>query len=194
MRVEIALLVSVCLHLVAVLALGVFTDSGYVLPSDLTAARHPGAVLQVRLPRPAAIIDHIVASDEEVMPTPPSVDLTPPSTEIAPVLNEEPDYYLAEQLTKRATPILALDADDTGPEADIVVGNLIVKLWVSRTGTVDKIELQRSSLPLEFTQSIVDKVKSSPFQPAEIQGRAVASIIRLQIAFDDLRDTRASEQ
>jgi outer membrane biosynthesis protein TonB len=100
-----------------------------------------------------------------------------------------PTYYAAEQLTKhpKATSDVELDA----PEIRSITasGTLILKLWINEVGAVDSVDIEKSEVPPPVSDSAIAAFKRLIFTPGEIVGRRVASMMRIEITYDDTRLT-----
>jgi outer membrane biosynthesis protein TonB len=98
-----------------------------------------------------------------------------------------PTYYAAEQLTKhpKATSDVELDAPEIRSIA--ASGTLILKLWINEVGAVDSVDIEKSEVPPPVSDSAIAAFKRLLFTPGEIDGRRVASMMRIEITYDDTR-------
>jgi len=102
----------------------------------------------------------------------------PPHTE------KEP-FFTADQLTKRPRPKGKVDLDF--PEAELLTtsGALVMRLWIDSLGRVVSIEFQNTDLPEEFTTAVAATFGRARFEPGEIYGRPVGSIMKIEVSLDD---------
>lgn len=88
---------------------------------------------------------------------------------VPPALEDEPVILAPEER--------AGDASSTG--------KTVLRVFVGADGSVDRIEVASSNLPLAYDAAAVAGFSRARFRPGEIAGVAVGSELRFEIAFED---------
>jgi TonB family protein len=96
-----------------------------------------------------------------------------------------PTYYTTDQLTKRVQPISAPELD--GPELGPIFasGTVILKLWINELGDVVSVDVEKTDLPEAYSRTAAAAFKNLHFVPGEVNGRPVATMIRIEVSYDD---------
>lgn len=98
-----------------------------------------------------------------------------------------PVYYTSDQLTKRPRAIAVKKLDPPEIQSIIVSGKLILKLWIDAQGQVENITVESSELPEIFSEVTTKAFKQSRFVPGELNGQRVATVMRIEVSYDDKR-------
>ena len=95
------------------------------------------------------------------------------------------NLFTTSELTKAPQVITnpELDPDDV----NVANGTLILKIWINEFGDVDKISIEETDLPELIATSAADVFRKTHFRPGEINDQSVASIIKIEIRYDDDR-------
>ena len=98
-----------------------------------------------------------------------------------------PTYYTTDQLTKRPQPTAEakLDTPETWPI--IASGTIILKLWINERGDVISVDVEKTDLAEIFSRTAVEAFKQLHFDPGEINGRRVGTMMRIEVTYDDGR-------
>lgn len=148
--------------------------------------RRRGAAQTPLLPTvPAAVADaaKVASPSPAAAPEPPAAPaLHLPFPPLPPT-----HYYPADQLTARPR---ALDEPDLDPPplASVVAsGEIAFSLWIDEHGQVTELRVEHNDLPEAFAQTAATAFKELRFAPGEIDGRAVGSVLRIAVRYDDER-------
>ncbi|HEY8070190.1 MAG TPA: energy transducer TonB [Burkholderiales bacterium] len=98
------------------------------------------------------------------------------------------DYYTTDQLSKRPQPTAPADLDPSEIKPIVASGKLVLKIWISNRGSVARVEVESSNLPDLFIQAAVDGFKRLTFVPGERDGRAVGTVMRIEVIYQDGRE------
>lgn len=90
-------------------------------------------------------------------------------------------YYQRTELTQPpvalTNPNIRLPADD-----DVrIIGSAVLRLFLSETGQIDDITIDRSSLPESYVDAIVSAHKGIKFEPGQLNGKPVTAQIQIEI-------------
>jgi len=96
-------------------------------------------------------------------------------------------YYLADQLTKRPQPLGRAELDTQETSVIVATGRIVLKLWIDDGGKVTRVDLESSTMPPLITRAAVAGFENLRFAPGERDGRAVGTILRIEIEYDDGR-------
>ena len=96
-------------------------------------------------------------------------------------------YYPASRLTKRPRAIAPIDLDIPEIRGFIASGKVVLILWISDLGLVTEVEVEQSELPGAFAASARSVFSHARFEPGELDGQTVGSIIRIEVTYDDDR-------
>jgi len=133
-----------------------------------------------RLLNPSAVLPEAADRDsfQPLMPEP------------APLAILVPDRYLSpSEVDQKAAP-LELAPLIYPEEAYLrrIGGKVMLRLFISETGSIDGIDILVADPPLMFDQAAVDAVMGSRFKAARLLSRPVKSIKTIWIQFDPLSD------
>lgn len=170
-RLVAALFLSWLLHAMLLFASFLATEG----PAPELASKDVANILFARL---------VPISNEEVSAPGPRPEGTKEARAKPPHAEKEP-FFTANQLTKRPRPKGNVDLDL--PEAALLTthGALVIKLWIDSLGRVVSIEFQNTELPAAFTAAVAATFGRARFEPGEIYGRPVGSIMKIEISLDE---------
>jgi TonB family protein len=97
-------------------------------------------------------------------------------------------YYTTDQLTKRPQPLAKAELDPDEVKPIVASGRIVLKLWINGRGSVDKVEVESSTLPGLMAQAAVDGFKRLHFAPGERDGQAVGTVMRVEVTYQDGRE------
>lgn len=141
-----------------------------------------------------------IISESSTAVTPPSIAIPEHQTNLEQIekidsietnLNEvnfPPDlkkYYTSSELTKRPQVITMPEFDPIELNKAIINGSIVLKIWLSEFGDVDKIEIESTDLPDFISADAVDIFRKQIFYPGEVNYKSVASILRIEINYND---------
>lgn len=170
-RLYTALFISWLLH--AMLLFASFFGMDSTVPE--LASKEGANILFARL---------VPISKDEVSARGPRPEGTKEAGAKPPHAEKEP-FFAASQLTKRPRPKGNVDLDL--PEARLLTtsGALVMTLWIDSLGRVVSIEFQNTALPEAFTAAVAATFGRARFEPGEIYGRPVGSIMKIEVFLDD---------
>lgn len=95
-------------------------------------------------------------------------------------------YYGIEKLSRRA--LVKRDIDQNQPALTKLAGQgaVILMLFINETGQVDRIEIESSEVPGALTQELAEEFRKVLFHPAQIDGNAVKSRMRIEVSIKPL--------
>ncbi len=98
-----------------------------------------------------------------------------------------PVYYTTDQLTRRPQPLNAAELDAPQIQPIVASGKIVLTLWINQFGAVADIAVENSELPELFTRTALATFKDLRFSPGERNGQPVATIMRIEVTYDDGR-------
>ncbi len=100
-------------------------------------------------------------------------------------------YYASGELTRRPQPLgeLALDPPELQPY--VASGKMVIALWIDSSGGVENAVVEQSDLPGPFAKPAAEAFRRVHFAPGELDGRKVATVMRIEVTYEDLRLPRA---
>jgi hypothetical protein len=197
-RLYAALLASCLLH-AALFALPHFGASTSIYQPALSVAQNSAAAPAVRITLAPANNGRFALAGV----APKSAGLAPPPARQASGEEQRPapartegvgllpitanTYYTADLLSKHPAPIgpVGLDAPEIAPI--IAAGTVTLKLWIDELGNVVSIAVEKTDLPEVFSKAAVAAFNSVGFTPGELDGRRVASVMRVEVSYEDSR-------
>jgi hypothetical protein len=170
-RLYAALFVSWLLHMIVLFASLLFARSHEAEPASTEATN----ILHARLSP---------ANRSEIN----SRDRGPDGRKVArpaPSVETKEAFFPASQLTRR--PHARDKVDLNIPEADRLTtsGTVVLKLWIDNLGKVVSVEVESTNLPEEFAAAVAVSFGAVRFEPGEMYGRPVGSILRIEISHED---------
>ncbi len=104
---------------------------------------------------------------------------------------DAPKFYPAEQLTHSPVPIEFKDLDTPETSDIIAAGQMTIKLWIDEQGIVVHVSVEKTDLPPKLVESTVTSFQQMRFTPGERYGRAVGSLMMIEVNYDDGRPPQA---
>lgn len=98
-----------------------------------------------------------------------------------------PLYYSTDQLTKRPQPLASAELDVPEVRPIVASGKMVLTLYINEFGLVADAVVEKSELPEVFSRTAVAAFKGLRFQPGERMGQPVATVMRIEVAYDDGR-------
>jgi len=132
----------------------------------------PTARLEPSAPQPPAVVDNVATPQHD-------------GAGLLPI--EGDNFYPSVQLTERPVALaeLALDYRAVGPI--VGSGKMIMTLWITAQGEVEKAEIDESELPAPFAGPAIDAFKRMRFKPGELHGRSVGTVMKIELTLEDER-------
>jgi hypothetical protein len=98
-----------------------------------------------------------------------------------------PRFFDANTLDKR--PRAVADQIPGESEFNLIAstGTIRLRLWIDEHGDVVHVTVERGDLPLEFGEQLALAFRAIRFEPGERQGRAVGSILNVEVTYADSR-------
>jgi len=98
-------------------------------------------------------------------------------------------YFSSDLLTVRPYPLTILEGPDLPePVPDDWGGQKIVlTVWISDAGEVSSVKTEFTDMPVKIHEATVAAFQRMRFAPAEIDGKRVGSIIKIEITYKDFR-------
>lgn len=93
-------------------------------------------------------------------------------------------YYRAEELTMHPRPRTDPNLEMLGNWPFLASGTVILNLWIDKRGEVISVELEKTDLPEVLAQGAAETFKRLRFLPGELEGRQVASIMRIEVRYN----------
>ena len=97
-------------------------------------------------------------------------------------------YYSSDLLTVRPYPLTILETPEMLEPLPVdVTGKVVLKAWISDTGEVTATETEFTDMPKAIHEAIVAAFRGMRFMPGKIDGKAVGSIMRIEMTYEDFR-------
>jgi TonB family protein len=182
-RVFAALVVSCLMHAALALALFLGGSKGASNPAVQGGQKlkPPRALSVTLLSEKGASAPVVAASVKEASP---AVDRT---AVIGLIPIPVPMYYATSQLSKRPQPTTEVELDAPEIRSMLAAGTIILKLWINEHGEVISVEVEKSEVPELVSGSAVAAFRLLRFEPGELNGRRVGSVMKIEITYDDGR-------
>jgi hypothetical protein len=136
--------------------------------------------------------EKFLQSDSSVVPP-----ASPSDKEYSPELGLNPGngigapeirYFSSDLLTVRPYPLTILESPERlEPLPDDSAGRVVLKVWISDTGEVTATETEFTDMPATIQEAIVAAFQGMRFMPGKIDGKAVGSIMRIEMTYEDFR-------
>ena len=98
-----------------------------------------------------------------------------------------PAYYTTDELSKRPQPLAVADLDAPRIRPIVASGKIVLKLWINEFGVVADVAVEKTELPEIFSRTAVAAFKGLRFEPGERNGQPVATVMRIEVSYDDGR-------
>jgi hypothetical protein len=95
----------------------------------------------------------------------------------------DPEYFPRSILSVAPRPLASVDVPFPEDVDGVVDLRVQVTLLIDAAGTVRGIRFDSGGVPPGFARAIEETFLAAQFSPGELQGRAVPSAIRLEVAF-----------
>jgi hypothetical protein len=129
----------------------------------------------------SGVVPPATPSDKEYSPEP---ELNPGNGIGAPEIR----YFSSDLLTVRPYPLTILESPEMlEPLPDDSAGRVVLKVWISDTGEVTATETEFADMPATVHEAIVAAFQGMRFMPGEIDGKAVGSVMRIEMTYEDFR-------
>jgi outer membrane biosynthesis protein TonB len=126
-----------------------------------------------------------VAAEQPVIPPPPPAEVAAqqgidePSAGLGIPL---PYYYYGpREVSERARPAQDINLEPPGLLGIPGQGRLILLLWISESGGVDRVEIESSQLDGSMEKVIAEQFRRANFSPAHLEGRPVKSRMKIEV-------------
>lgn len=99
----------------------------------------------------------------------------------------EPRYFRLSELTRK--PLILQEpllAPPTSTDTE-VTGKAILRLFIGKSGAVDRVIVEESELPEAFVESLTTSFEKASFVPGAIEEMAVNSQMRIEVSYETLR-------
>lgn len=93
------------------------------------------------------------------------------------------EYRPARDLTRRPHPLNKIVLETQEIRFRKETGSLILVLRISQHGIVDSIDVERSNLPPLYAQTARKAFAETSFQPGELNGKPVKSLMRIEVTY-----------
>jgi TonB family protein len=96
-------------------------------------------------------------------------------------------YYTPDQLSKRPQPLAKAELDPPDLNPIVASGKVVLQLWIDAGGKVTRIEIESNNLPPKFVSTALRAFEQLRFVPGEREGRAVGTVLKIEVAYEDGR-------
>lgn len=97
---------------------------------------------------------------------------------------KSPLFYDSKQLTKRPHPSIAVELDTPEMSSMNASGSIVLKLWINERGNVVSLAVEKTELPEPVLATAIKVFKNLHFEPGEINGDPVGSVLRIEIDYE----------
>ena len=122
---------------------------------------------------------------------------TPSGTKYFPEQNPNPVYdsgareilyFSSDLLAVRPYPLTILESPQMLEPLPVdAEGRIVLKVWISDAGEVTATETEFTDMPATIHEAIVTAFQGMRFMPGQIDGKAVGSIMRIEMTYEDFR-------
>lgn len=122
---------------------------------------------------------------ESTAALPPLAETAPGATQPAPAASPGqavPAYFAPTELDRRASVSAAPDLPL--PTEEVPPGHVRLRLFLNERGSVDRVEVEESTLPAGFTDQLRGEYARLKFTPAQRQGLPVPSWLRFEVVYE----------
>lgn len=95
-------------------------------------------------------------------------------------------YHDLRELSLRPAPLVDIPLEPGALKTRKETGRIILRLWINEQGGVDRIAVERSELPPEYAAVASKAFLAARFQPGEIDGRPVKTLMRVAVDYAPL--------
>jgi hypothetical protein len=97
----------------------------------------------------------------------------------------ETRFYTSSQLSKRPRVIEEVDLETAESRLLLATGKMVFSLLIDVKGKVHAVNIEQTDLPEIFTKAASNAFMQFKFEPGEIDGKPVGSILKIEITYDD---------
>lgn len=138
---------------------------------------------------PKASSDATQAAIENLPPPPPSFkpEMRAPVAASGPPLLRtfEARYFLSKELSEKPVVIEDINQDLRIALPGIEAQSLVLILLINEEGLIDRVELEKTDLPLEIATQVINTFSSLKFQPGKIDQVAVKSQLKIEVQLEN---------
>ena len=106
---------------------------------------------------------------------------------VLPILGTE--YFPTGRLSVRPQPLGEVDLDTGETRLLSASGTMILSLWINDRGEVVDLSVEQNDLPEVFSRIAREAFRNLRFSPGELNGRRVGTVMRVEVSYEDLRET-----
>jgi hypothetical protein len=192
-RLSGALFVSALIHAAAVLPPHLGQHKNVTNRTRVVASPAPGTITLTLLnSSPNQAPAPVEPASPAAMDSPPAEESTNsnvlaqqnPKLLISVLPRPDPVFYVTEMLTKRPKAVDAVDAISVATGSNGEPGKVVLKIWIDAYGDVYDVRPVGSKLPEAVLKPIITAFKASRFAPGERNGRAVGSVMLIEVNVD----------
>ncbi len=166
----LSLLTSLAIHL-ALLSVG---QKSSPLPKPVIS-------LAIRYVQADALTSPAQAATGSTEAAPPAPSTTAHAPAIVPETPVAPRFIPAEELSKHPSALAELDTEQFEGLPRETLGSARLSLWIDAGGQVVGVTHEDGNLPEEVAALLARSFSQLPFSPGEIDGRAVASQMTVEV-------------
>ena len=156
--------------------------TAFTLPPQLEEATQPAAP---PTPETNNALQTVVPPSQDAPSAPQPVEQSREGLNVLPL--DAPLFYPTDQLTARPQLVEATELDTPEIKPILASGRVVMKLWINDRGEVVEAEIEKSDLPEAFGRSAVAVFRRMRFTPGQRLGKAVGTVMRIEISYDDGR-------
>jgi hypothetical protein len=90
-------------------------------------------------------------------------------------------------LTRPPQPVEYIELNPANKPWNKVEGGVVMTLWIDARGNIVDTKVESNDLPEVVTDFVRRTFEAARFVPGELNGRAVGSMMRIEVRYDDLR-------
>jgi protein TonB len=95
-------------------------------------------------------------------------------------------FFATRELSRPPQPLRSVDLEPAGSGWSAFAGRIVLTLWISEHGNVVETKTESSDLPENVKQFVVNAFARAQFAPGERSGRAVGSVLRVEVKYDEV--------
>jgi len=131
-----------------------------------------------------AVLPTVTEAPTTAAPTIPAVEKLALPLPLPSVAHSADDYFRRAQLSVPAEPLVAIVIPDPGIDLGSGVKSLLLTLFISESGQVDRIEFDQSDAPAAMVEAARKAFSEARFAAGQIDGRPVKSRMRVEVGFE----------
>ena len=117
-----------------------------------------------------------------------SAPATPTETQVSgpPLLRTfEARYFLSKELTEKPIVLEDINQDLRIALPGIEAQSLVLVLLINEEGLIDRVELEKTNLPMDIATQVINTFSSLKFQPGKIDHIAVKSQLKIEVQLEN---------